>query len=164
MNKPTLTPEHVQSVLKECLFKDEELVDGQAPEEHLYAEGIVHNFMFHPGRIAQHDDEIAEMLNELPTEFQDESLGGKGGWSFLNACNRRDPDHPGTPFEALDQWTGLHQTMEELMCLGIAAGRVQVQLPRPVWSALPGGVPYFVVTPPQNGDQSDEVSDAGNGS
>lgn len=31
------------------------------------------------------------------------------------------------------------------MCLGLATKRVQYCLPRDLWEALPGNVPYFVV-------------------
>lgn len=72
------------------------------------------------------------MLDKLPEQFH-EATGG--GWSFLNACNDRHGN----------QWTGLHQRMEQLFQLGIALGRVSYCLPREFWSAMPGGVPYIVV-------------------
>ena len=72
------------------------------------------------------------MLSELPDEFR---VSGGGGWSFLQACN----DRHGT------QWTGFHQAMEELFMLGMAAGLVTELLPRDLWDALPGGMPYYAV-------------------
>ena len=77
-------------------------------------------------------DKINELLNQLPKEFHAQT---GGGWSFLNACTNRDGE----------QWTGLHSTMEKLVILGIAIGRVEYVIPRDMWSLLPGSVPYFVV-------------------
>jgi hypothetical protein len=60
---------------------------------------------------------------------------GGGGWSFLNFCQ----DRHGT------LWTGMHQTCEELIVLGIGLGMVKWCLPRGMWDALPGGMPYLVI-------------------
>jgi len=35
--------------------------------------------------------------------------------------------------------------MEQLMLLGLAAGWLKYQLPRKLWTALAGGVPYVVI-------------------
>jgi hypothetical protein len=35
--------------------------------------------------------------------------------------------------------------MEHLFQLGLAAGYVKPLLPREMWAAFPGGVPYYVV-------------------
>ena len=43
------------------------------------------------------------------------------------------------------QWTGMHLTMEYLFLLGIAIGEVEYLLPREMWEAFPGGMPYLVV-------------------
>jgi len=56
--------------------------------------------------------------------------------SFLNACQDRNGN----------QWTDLHQRMEQLFVLGQAAGFVSCLLPRDMWAALPGGMPYYVVS------------------
>ena len=55
--------------------------------------------------------------------------------SFLDACMDKHGN----------QWTDFHQTMEQLVQLGIAIGEVEYCLPRDLWSALPGGVPFLVV-------------------
>jgi len=68
----------------------------------------------------------------LPDEFH---TGKGGGWSFLDACNDRNGA----------QWTSLHRTMDQLVCLGHAIGAVSFCLPREMWKILPGGMPYFVV-------------------
>ena len=123
-----LTAERVRVIFTDCLFKDEE----QPVKEYVPASGITTNVGFHPERVAGYKDEIAEMLNELPDEFQE---AGGGGMSFLNACNDKHGE----------QWTSFHQTMEQLFQLGQAVGKVTCTMPREMWSVLPGGMPYYVV-------------------
>ena len=123
-----LDPQTVTEIFTDCLFRDGEDTSGAVT-----AEGIMINAGFHPGRLAAHDHEIAELLDDLPDQFKT-STGG-GGWSFLNACTDRRGD----------LWTGMHATVEQLMLLGLAAGRVSCPMPRELWSALPGGMPYYTV-------------------
>ena len=122
-----LDPERVSAIFTDCLFRD-----GEDTSNHIKAEGIVRNVGFHPERLQNHKAEIEAMLDELPDEFK---KSGGGGWSFLNACNDKHGN----------QWTGLHQRMEQLFQLGIGIGKVQYQMPREMWSVLPGGMPYLVV-------------------
>lgn len=128
-----LTAERVNEIFLDCLFRD-----GENTSNHVMAEGIVTNVGFHPDRLNSHKDEVVAMLDELPDEFK---KSGGGGWSFLNAC---DDKHG-------NQWTGLHQTMEQLFLLGIALGKVKCQLPREMWSVLPGGMPYYVINSHESG-------------
>ena len=121
-----LNSENVQAVFTECLFKE-----GEDTSNAIIVEGIVNNFGFHPERIKEHKDDISSMLNELPEQFQKDS---GGGWSFLNACmTKRDV-----------QW-GEHQNMEQLFTLGMACKKVKSLMPRNMWSALPGGMPYYMI-------------------
>ena len=122
-----LTADRVDSIFRDCLFKDNEDTSN-----HIKAEGIVHPVGLHPTRLEAHRAEVREMLLELPEEFL-KSKGG--GWSFLNACN----DKHGK------QWTGMHMIMEQLFQLGCALGLAQSQMPKDLWSVLPGGMPYYVV-------------------
>lgn len=122
-----LTGERVSAVFMACLFRD-----GEDISDHIVAEGIVHTVGFHPGRIEEHRQEIQDMLAELPDEFK---ASGGGGYSFLNACFDKHGN----------QWTGLHQTQEQLVQLGIAIGEVAYCLPRDLWGVFPGGMPYFTV-------------------
>ncbi|AXV10144.1 hypothetical protein DVS28_b0374 (plasmid) [Euzebya pacifica] len=87
---------------------------------------------FHDDRVAEHRNEIAAMLNELPDDFH---AAGGGGWSFLNACTDRNGR----------QWCDTHATVGMLLALGIAAGMVTFALPRPMWHVLPGGMPYLII-------------------
>lgn len=122
-----LTAEKVTTIFNDCLFRDDENTDN-----HIKAEGIMTNVGFHPDRLKGYQGNIIAMLKELPDGFM-KSKGG--GWSFLQACNDRHGH----------QWTGLHQTMEQLFLLGIGINRVKSQLPKEIWSVLPGGMPYYVI-------------------
>lgn len=136
-----LTAENVTEVYKDCLFTDEEYPNETPsvetlPEGAVVTDGILNKTAFHPGRLEGHRQDIIDMLHGLPTEFQSTTNGGGGGWSFLNACM----DNEG------GQWTGMHQTQDMLVQLGIGIGAADYLLPRDIWSALPGGMPYFAVT------------------
>jgi len=126
-----LTATKVEEIFFDCFYRPDEVPDGLPPEDAILVKGIMATFAFHPRRTESHKDEIAELLNELPDQFK-ESSGG--GWSFLNACTDRHGKH----------W-GEHQNMEQLFVLGIAVGKAKFQLPKELWSALPGGMPYVVV-------------------
>lgn len=116
-----LSTETVESIFVDCLFKD-----GEDTSENVKAEGIMMTVGFHPGRLAAHRDEITHLLTELPEEFNE-------GWSFLNACNDRHGH----------QWTSFHRTMDQLFMLGMAIDKIECLAPCELWSALPGGMPYY---------------------
>ena len=125
-----LNSETVEKIFNECLFREEEIVNGKPIVEPVAVEGIMNKFGFHPGRIKASAREIKELLNELPKEFSD-----GGGWTFLNMCTTKDGQ----------LWTGLHQTCEQLMALGMAIGKVRYTMPKEFWAIMPGGVPYITV-------------------
>lgn len=128
-----LTSERVEKIFMDCLFKNEEVIDGKPIFEPVKAEGIMTNIGFHPERLQSHKEEIIEMLNELPENFH---VKTGGGWSFLFACNDKHGE----------LWTGLHERMEQLFQLGIGIGKVSYLMPRHMWEVLPGKMPYFVIS------------------
>ena len=79
-------------------------------------------------------EEVKSYLLQLPNQFLSERMGGKGGWSFLNACMTEKNEH----------W-GEHMDMQRLFLLGEALGYVRCPLPKQMWTALPGGMPYYTV-------------------
>lgn len=127
-----IDPNRVEEILKDCLFNEDEITEGEIPDGAIIASGIVQSYGLHPKRLESHREEVRAMLLELPDEFM-QSKGG--GTSFLNACLDREGN----------QWTGLHQRMGQLFCLGEGLDLVECPIPRELWSALPGGVPYYVV-------------------
>jgi hypothetical protein len=135
-----LTAEAVETVYAACLYTDDETAgwDGTAedlPEGTIVTDGILNQTGFNPIRVEENREVILDMLRELPSEFRPASAGGGGGWSFLNGCMRQDGE----------QWTSFHQTQDRLFQLGMAVGAVKYALPRSMWAALPGGMPYLVV-------------------
>ncbi len=123
-----LTTQNVREVLDKCFFTKEE-ADAK-PTDYKVGEGVKMKLGFHPERLKANEENITSMLSQLPDEF----ISG-GGWSFLNACNRKDGI----------QWADMHRSIDELICLGVASGHVTI-LMREMASVMPGGVPYFSVT------------------
>jgi len=122
-----LTSENVHETFMDCLFKD-----GESTENHVVSRGVMNNVGFHPQRLEKHRHIIAEMCEELSDEFKEK---GGGGMSFLNMCIDRNGR----------QWADLHQTMDELITLGMATGKMCFLMPREMWNMFPGGMPYVVV-------------------
>ena len=127
-----LTSENVYSVFSDCFFRD-----GEDTSQLVKAEAIVQTFGFHPERLASHKKDIASLLAHLPREFRP---GEGGGMSFLTSVL----DSNG------NQW-GEQTNAEQLFALGLASELITIQVPRNMWSMLPGGVPYFVL--------SDQITD-----
>ena len=123
-----LTAEKVNTTFMNCLFKE-----GDPTDNHIIGEGVMMKVGFNPERLKESEPVIMEMLNDLPEEFK--KTGG-GGMSFLNMCNDKDGK----------QWADLHTTMDELVALGNATGKLSFLMPKEMWSVLPGGMPYIVVS------------------
>lgn len=125
-----LTADNVHETFMKCLFKN-----GEPHEGYVEARGVTLHIGFHPERLEENRQKILSMLDGLPDNFKE---GKGGGWSFLNACNDKNNI----------QWADMHQTMDELVCLGIAIKAVEFQMPREMWGMFPGGMPYFSVSVP----------------
>lgn len=129
-----IDPARVDALYRECLAEDLSAEDPRF----LIVEGIMHPTAFDSEKLEAHRGEVVEMLSWLPMEFRDDTAnGGGGGWSFLNACEDR---------EGL-LW-GSHPGMDQLFQLGIGLGVARYLMPRSMWPALPGGMPYLSVTVP----------------
>lgn len=122
-----LSAANVHDIILKCLFGPTEKTDGA-----IIAHGAKLKIGFDPARLEKHKEAIAEMLLQLPNEFM---LNGGGGMSFLNAAHDKEGN----------QWTDLHHTIDELICLGLAIDKVGFNMPRAFWQAMPGGMPYFYV-------------------
>ncbi|PZU95550.1 MAG: hypothetical protein DI527_00650 [Chelatococcus sp.] len=134
LTDPVLTADRVHEIARHCLFKADEFPeDGSMPAGAIRVDAVNAAFGFHPERIAEKRADIAALLAELPEAFMSDK---GGGFSFLNACVDR-----------LDRPWGEHRDVEALLALGLATGLASFLMPRDMWDALPGGLPYFVVTP-----------------
>lgn len=126
-----LSSKHVTHIFEESLA-GETMIDNPENDKVIVVNGICNNFAFNKDKIEEYKHKIIDMLGELPENFFSDK---GGGWSFLQACQ--------TAFD--EQWTGMHLVMEQLFCLGMAINVVKPLLPRPLWQALPGGMPYYVI-------------------
>jgi hypothetical protein len=123
----------VTEAFRDCLYNEDEIVDGEPIVEPVVGKGVIMDFGFHPERLEQKRQQVVEWLSQLPHQFRKDSEGG--GWSFLNFCVTEDGDI----------WTGEHRTAEQLVALGGGLGLIRFQLPKMLWSSLPGGMPYLVI-------------------
>lgn len=120
-----LTAENVESIHKECLRNGE--------SDYIIVYGIQNSYVYCKSSIDHRKDDIKKLLMQLPENFM-KSKGG--GWSFLNMCMTKDNR----------QWTGLHTTIEKLVCLGLVAGLCEFLVPKKeLWKIFPGEMPYIVI-------------------
>lgn len=134
----SISVEKVEDTIKQCLFTAKEteavnLKEGELPPNAIVVKGVLGHFGFHRERLESHRDQVREWLDQLSPQFHEK---GGGGWSFLNACEDKNGAH----------WTGLHQSVDALVCLGIGLGMIKFCMEdREMWAILPGGMPYFVI-------------------
>lgn len=126
----------------DSLYNPNELIKDLPPYDAILVRGIVVAYAFHPERVKKNALKIREILLFMPETFWE---GKGGGWSFVNLCMTKDDFH----------W-GEHSDMEALVCLGIATGQASYCLPRDMWSALHGSVPYIVFHKPRE-IQSEDI-------
>jgi hypothetical protein len=125
----------VDDTIKHCLYQEHEIPeDGSAPEDAIIVRGLVTDFGLHPSRVEEKKPIVKELIEKIVT---DEFLKSKGGgMSFLRLCVDREGG----------QWAE-HRTMEAFCCLAIAMGYAQWCMPRELWAAFPGGMPYVMFDP-----------------
>ena len=124
-----LNGEKIQELLDDCLFREDEVVNGVPVVEPIYVNGIVNNLGLHPTRTIEKRPELLKMLNELPESFWN-------GDSFLNLCQDKNGK----------LWTGLQRISEAFLILCIANNLMKYVFPRETWSNLPGSVPFVIIT------------------
>lgn len=122
-----LTAENVCGLFEECLAHGDTGKDIRQE-----AIGVKIGAVLSSDKLQENAELISQLCNQLPDKFKKYS---GGGWSFLNMCM----DKVG------NQWTGCHDTVDKLLTLGIAIGKMSFLLPREMWNILPGGMPYVVV-------------------
>lgn len=114
----------VHSLMSECLAEQFDS-DGV-----IKVDAVVSSFAFDGAKINARSERIKALLSVMHSNFHKQH---GGGWSFLQLPMDADGIQWGEQLEA-----------EALVALAIAAGMGQFTLPRDMWSALPGGVPYVV--------------------
>lgn len=115
--------ELTHTAFTECLFKE-----GEDTTNHVKVEGITSMFGLHPQRLEEKRELVKALLAELPEEF-------KEGYSFLSLCTTKNGE----------LWTGEHGICEQLVVMAIGLDLMSYCMPRQIWSALPGGVPYVII-------------------
>lgn len=125
----TINSAFVTQAFHDCLFGPEIKSEANLPPDAVQVDGIMSNFALNKAKLESHRKEIESLLPLIPNEFK---VSGGGGMSFLNLCYDVN-NH---------QWTSFHLVMEQLLVLAIGLGLATILLPRPFWSALPGGMPY----------------------
>lgn len=133
--------ETVNEIMRYCLFKEDE-VSGDTPPDHgVEVQGVARNFVFHPKRLEEKNEEIQKLVEIIPSE---QFLRGKGGgMTFLNLAETKNGD----------RW-GEHPDMEAFCVLAIVAGYGS-WMPLPS-EMLPGNMPYIVFDP--GGFGEDEIN------
>lgn len=123
----------LHEIIKDCLFRPEEIEDEKPKEgiQYYNVEGITLKMGLVKSRVESYRKEIVEMLKDLPDNFKVD-IGG--GWSFLNMCMTKDGR----------QW-GEHRNCEELYIIGNCLGIVEFCLPREYWPFMPGNMPYILI-------------------
>jgi hypothetical protein len=126
-----LAAETISTLLSSCLFKEDELVNGQPNPsiEMTKVEGLMRTFGFVTSRLKEIEPQILECINELDASFLE---SGGGGMSFLQL-----------PFDKNGTQWGEQRNAEELFALASGLGHAKYLLPREMWQVLPGGVPYI---------------------
>lgn len=123
-----LTSPNVEALFLSCLFKKEEDTSNAK-----LVEGVKMKVGFNPLKLEESKKDIEDLLSQCHPNFMANTEAG--GWSFLNFCQDKDDD----------LWTGVHAIMDQLICLGLAIGKVEFLMPKEYWEALPGGMPYIKI-------------------
>jgi hypothetical protein len=122
--------ERVQFLFHGCLAKEDQA-------DAMKIRGIGQTIYLDLKKLEGVKKEVSVMLAELPDNFKKKEGEEVSGWSLLNACEDRNGN----------QWTGFHQTVEQLFVLGMGIGKVEYTFPREIWSMLPGSMPYYTILP-----------------
>jgi hypothetical protein len=120
------TAEKVLKIFDEVLFREGK---STSVKEVVAVASVVR---FDADKLKEKESDIVSLLAEMPDSFK---KSGGGGMSFLELCMDKNGH----------QWADLHQTMDILVALGLAIGKVEFCLSREYWNVLPGGMPYVAI-------------------
>jgi len=91
--------------------------------------GTLDVFSIDPSKVDR--TQVIDWLNQLDDAFMDNA---GGGMSLMNMVETKDHELWGEQYHA-----------DQLYVLAAALGLAAYSLPRPVWPALPGGMPYITI-------------------
>lgn len=126
-----LTASRVNELFATCLSQHPL---ANLDDDDIIIEGIKMNVAFSKKALAIVSDDIKALISQLPENALDTSEGK--GMSFISLCNDKDGE----------LWTGFHRIIEELVMLALGINCCSYLLPKELWKALPGGMPYLVFT------------------
>lgn len=130
-----LTPNAVDALVVEALFRPEELVDGEAPVElAVSVECITSTFVFHKTRLEALKPQVQVLLDQLHKNFR-MSIGG--GWSFDNLSMTGPHSEDG------ERVWGEQINAQALMAMAMGLDLMVIVTPKWMWDSMPGGVPYL---------------------
>jgi hypothetical protein len=121
-----LEASNVEKVFAECINDD-----GSNRAQVVTIAGLTGDFTFFKLVLDQWENDIIDMLRQLPEAF----TGKDSGDTYLNLCYNR---------EKL-RWTVDNATMEKLIVLGIAIGKAAFYLPKKTGDSFQINMPYVVI-------------------
>ena len=127
-----LTDTNVKKIMEKCIYPSSNIPKQTSCETSenafITVEGIANNFTFDAKMLADEKKHIEELLDNLPVSFSE-------GRPFLEMyCT-----HTGRA------WTNSPKTLEKLVALGLAIGKVSYTHPKSIWWSLSGGMPYVTI-------------------
>lgn len=120
-----LTEQNVSRILSKCTHTPNIPSTNRATIE---VEGIHKTYVLNKNLLESERQNIEHMLQELPQGF-------KQGWSFYEMYHTKTGR----------QWAYNIKSMESLMVLGVAIGKLTYPVPKSLWWSLPGGMPYITL-------------------
>lgn len=122
-----LTDKNVLDIYKDCVFNDEDVIDGRPNEKFTIVKGVGVTLNLKTSKLNKHKPQIIAFFDKLPDT--NEPL------SMLEFCMDKNAN----------QWTEHYQTVEQLIQLGIATELLDYYPTdnKKDWALLPGGLPFI---------------------
>ena len=126
-NRMKLTDDNVWQVYNKCIYNQDEQKNEESSDT-ISVQGIKRLYIFSLANLCEERKHILSLLSQVTRR-------SRYGASMTQLCyNRRE-----------QVWTKNALTMEALMCLGLAIGKVKYLLPKESWSLLKNQMPYVII-------------------
>jgi len=126
---------HVDAMVKHSLFSQ-----GEEERDRVIVDGFVQTFAFHRDRLEANRSAIKILIRDVVDDTF--LLGGGGG----NTAIYLTVDRTG------QNWAD-QATAEAFFCLAAGLGLATYSVPRELWVAMPGGMPYIHFFNVEQGEQ-----------